>query len=352
LRILFTVGLGILPEQRLNRWKMVSDLYGKLARSFLILGHEVYFVVHPEALTESIPYKLALISSDHSELPLTINKFKPDFLFVWNGSSPGDEATATIANALNVKVVFSEQGWFPQSESIYFDFSGCNGRCSTINTKFPVLTKQEELEFHQARQIYLSKFATDFESDRNSFCIQDPDLTKHIFVPLQDERDLNIIQDSPFKSMDDFLLYLTTTFPKVKFLVRPHPKYPAPHLSKYKNVKLSDPKKSLHYQLSKCGLVIGINSTVLLESALIGLPVVAYGQGLATGTGLFYDARADQNINLSRISWRDIRQTNMSFLYHLLCKKQIRRADLSNPTIIMKSDFFRSLHKRLVWAGR
>ncbi len=350
MRILFTVGIGILPEQRIKRWQMVSDLYSKLARSFISLGHQVYFYVHPEAYTESIPPHLCWQSEDHSHLDIVMENFTPDFVFCWNGSSNGDIATATIAQAYGAKSVFSEQGWFPQKDTLYFDFSGCNGKCSTRYRPIKLLNDNQEKAFLKRRKEFIQSIRQEEAFDTERFSLLAVDTDKPIFVPLQDERDLNIVQDSPFKTMDELVGFLTSSFPDNHFIVRPHPKYPNPRLSDYRNITIGNPKTPMFKSLSQCGLVIGINSTTLLESALLGFPVVSLGESLATGTGLFYDMRPSDVIDdLSNI--RIDRLLVMSELYHLLCVKQILRMQLDNPIAILNSGFFREMKENLNWTN-
>lgn len=290
MRILFTSGVGILPEQRIHRWKMVTDLYTSLGKSFMALGHQVYFYIHPEAMTDNALPQLTWNCPDHEHFNYVLNRFKPNFVFTWNGSSIGDETTSTLAQTYGAKMVFSEQGWFPQKDTMYFDLTGCNGKCSSQNTIWPAPDTKGTTQLLAARKKYITQTGLENFFTVDTFNIASPELSKPIFVPLQDERDLNIILDSPFKNMNSFVSFLCKSYPQYQFIVRPHPKYPNPNLGDYTNVELGNPKIPMFKQLSRCGMVIGINSTTLLESALLGFTVISYGKGLGTGTGIFHDA--------------------------------------------------------------
>lgn len=348
MRVLFVIGAGILPEQRIKRWQMVSQLYANLGKSFQRLGHQVYYYIHPEAYHEDVPPALTWQAEDHFHLPNVLENFRPDFVFCWNGSSAGDVTTATIAQSHGAKMVYSEQGWFPQAKTLYFDLSGCNGKCGTKNRRYAPLSVAETANFVKQRKSYIegigeaARFATDI------FQIEAPDRAKPVFVPLQDERDLNIVQDSPFKTMDEFVGFLARTYPSNRYIVRPHPKYPKPALSQYENVHLDNPKKPMFESLAACGMVVGINSTTLLESALLGFTVVSFGESLATGTGLFIDARPDVHpADLTKV--RVDSNAAASVLHHLLCLKQMERDQLDTPTKIMQSHFFKELLQNLNW---
>jgi hypothetical protein len=349
MRLLFTIGVGILPEQRIKRWQMVSQLYARLGKSFLRLGHQVYFYVHPEAYHEDVPPALTWQCGDHEHLPHVLENFQPEFVFCWNGSSAGDVVTATIAQAHGAKMVFSEQGWFPQASTIYFDLSGCNGKCGTRNRRFPILNEGDTKRFMAYRKIYIDAIAQTGMFDSQTFVIRSPDLSKPVFVPLQDERDLNIIQDSPFKTMNEFVGFLSRSYPSHQFVVRPHPKFPKPALDSYANVQLDDPKRPMFESLAICGMVAGINSTALLESALLGFTVLSVGESLATGTGLFADMMPGKDAPPALETIQVDSAAAAATLHHLLCVKQMQRDALGDPVILMQSNMFRDLTQNLNW---
>lgn len=347
MKILFVVGVGIAPEQRIRRWQMVSNLYAALGDAFQKLGHQIYYYVHPEALTDAIPKHLCWLDEAHVHMPTIMEKFSPDFVFCWNGSSPGDVATSTIANSYNAKMIYSEQGWFPQKDTIYFDLGGCNGKCSTKNTFYPALNDGQRKSLAVLRKKYIECIGESGRFDAEKFVVQRPDLSKPVFVPLQDERDLNIVQDSPFKTMNDFVGFLSRQYKDIKFIARPHPKYPKPELDAYHNVSIDSPRKPMFETLLGCGMVVGINSTTLQESALLGYTVMSFGESLATGTGLFYDARPDSAPNL--LSDVSVSQERVESMLHHMFVKQMRRDDLGDPIQIMKSNLFSQMKGNLFW---
>ena len=65
MRVLFAIGAGILPEQRIKRWQMVSQLYAKLGKAFQKLGHQIYYYVHPDAYHEDVPTALTWLCEGH-----------------------------------------------------------------------------------------------------------------------------------------------------------------------------------------------------------------------------------------------------------------------------------------------
>lgn len=337
MKILLVSGAGILPEQRIHRWKMVSSLYADLGRALRLLGHQTYFYVHPEALSENLPPNMTWIHPDHSHFGNVLDQFEPDFVFCWNGSSSGDQITASLAAASGAQMVYSEQGWFPQSNTIYFDMTGTNARCGTRHKSYKELSQKDRINFINARNNYIDGCNISHLYTAHNFRVAPPDPSKPIFVPLQDERDLNIVKDSPFKTMDAFLGYLSNTWPELQFRVRPHPKFPHPKLSYYSNVEMDDPKQAMFESLASCGMVMGINSTTLLESALLGKTVVAFGESLASGTGVFFDAKPGDAFNLENV---EIKTSTSEAVLFFLLKKQFSRDSLSDPALVMKSKIF------------
>lgn len=349
MRILFVIGAGILPEQRIKRWQMVSQLYARLGRGFQRLGHQVYFYVHPDAYHEDVTPALTWQCPDHEHLPHVLENFNPEFVFCWNGSSAGDVTTATLSQAHGAKMVFSEQGWFPQAPTLYFDLSGCNGKCGTKNRSYAELNEGETKRFLARRKAYITDTGQAERFNVDTFTVAPPDLAKPVFVPLQDERDLNIVQDSPFKTMNEFVGFLAASYPQQRFIARPHPKYPKPALDSYPNVELDDPKRPMFESLAACGMVVGINSTTLLESALLGFTVVSVGESLATGTGLFIDMRPSKQPPPALDTLRVKPQAAAAMLHHLLCVKQMQRDALDDPVVLMQSSMFRELTQNLNW---
>lgn len=344
MRFIFTSGLGISESQRIGRWKMVSNLFSRLSRSLEHLGHESLLIVHPQAEDEALPKDRTWLIKDHSTFNTQVVRFKADFVFCWNGGSPGDRITARIARSHGSGMVFAEQGWFPQNTTIYFDFVGTNARCSTRGVTYPRLTDRELNFLNKFKSAYMEHMGiADIFPVRRSKK-QRLRNSSPIFVPLQDERDLNITQDSPFHTMNEFLVAIRRFWPKAPLLVKPHPKYPNPQLEEVSNTTFLRPNESPFPAIADSGFVAGINSTLLLESALLGKPVVSFGRSLASGTGLFTELSPDVPPPPLRRLAPDSRRAE-STLFRLV-RKQMMRSDLDSPEAVTKSEFFHELVRR------
>jgi predicted glycosyltransferase len=97
---------------------------------------------------------------------------------------------------------------------------------------------------------------------------------------------------------------------------------------------------------------MGLNSTVLLEAALLGFPVVSFAESLGTGTGVFVDKRVHEQKSALRLENIQISSERAEALLAHLFDKQMNRADLTNPVAVMRSHFFAELRRSAEWQTR
>lgn len=182
LRILFHVAVG--NKDRPERWRAVGEFYSQLATSLELLGHECYLTIHKKAVPSNLFHR-SLVTNKVRKLE-SIN-FKPDYVFTWNGISPGDQEVRRLFS--QSKFVFGELGFFDHYNTCYFDFSGTN--FASMNMVEPV----DKVEFQkEAYEALLNK------NIRERIFTE-----RYIFLPLQDENDTQIKTLSIFKTMDSLL---------------------------------------------------------------------------------------------------------------------------------------------------
>ncbi len=209
-----------------------------------------------------------------------IDAVKPDHIVVWNGF------TGFVANVLRVLCEvdgipssFIERGLF--KDSIFLDREGVNGAASIHHAdpkRFDpaVLTPQD-------REVLGNYFNLNREPQALDPAEDLPQLTgkRVVFFPLQVQLDTNIVLYSKYKSMREafFKIYEQLNDGNTAFVLRPHPeenpdqKLNIPVLP---NVIVSM-DKDLQYWISRCDLVVTINSTVGLEALIEHKPVVCLG---------------------------------------------------------------------------
>ena len=312
-RVLFCAGLFI--TDRPERWAFVFDAFDILANTFKQLGVETSVVCHP-CLGRTSDQRIR----SHAELRTHIDFYKPDYLFIWNGGSPGDLDVKRIALEYGVKAFFhGELAWFPQAGHCYFDKQGVNAASSFNSMEFTPLTEEEE----QERERFRWNFAESVGAARTIPAKKESGYTgdlgvisrcfNHHLIALQDESDTNMI-NSRFSCMAEFVeeaienikvLYGNdqedSTLP---ILVRPHPHQPSVVLP---NQEFEIDRGNLYESIMSSYSVHSINSTVLLESAMLGVSVVPYCDGIMR---------------------RGIKPWEIKPLLYQLMKRQLRGVDL------------------------
>jgi hypothetical protein len=326
---LFTLAVGV--QDRPERWGGISRYYFNLASSLLRLGHRVVFAVNPKIRRRKTfsSYDCRAVA-DHSDLQRCLASEQFTHAFIWGGRLDADRQTRLCCEANGVKVLFSELGWFPQAGTVYFDDEGTNAEVSFNRKEYPDCSAGEHREFLlRRRRFYRSKAGLGFLSSPPPFSIARPDFSKPVLVPLQDESDTNITLASPFQRMSDFVEYLATSYSSLRFVVRPHPSSPpSVTLPKYANVHYQEGSVDVYRNMQDYGMVVGLNSTLLLESAMMNMPVVAFGSGIGTGTGVFHDATIGTlSADLSKVSIDSAKAE--AYLAFLIGQRQFFKDDLA-----------------------
>jgi len=331
-KILFTVALGI--TDRPNRWHTIGKFFLSIAKSLEQFGVESYFVHHsavnlPEFKDGS---HNVVMMDNHDNFDSYLEKLKPDYIFVWNGNFKEDSFTAEYGKKHNCKMIYGELGWFPQSQTIHFDFCGTNYRSSIANIDLQTLNIHPELDIWTKN--YLSGATSiDFASKN------------YIFVPLQDENDTNIRIASPYEKMNDFVKDLARSFPEEKFIVRKHPRFMEVFLEEYPNVEYRNDGNAYDWiKNSKC--TIGVNSTVLLEALMFDIPVISLGKGLASGLGVFREFSSAKNINLSQKLSLEETTNRKKLLSELIFNRMLYRNDLTNPDKLANYFVFKEILRK------
>jgi hypothetical protein len=257
LKILFHVGAGNLD--RPNRWGTPGLLFSKLATVLEGLGHDCFFLCHPDAVRPDTFHKKIV-----SKTAMRVPNFNPDVVFTWNGISEGDRQMVLLYG--REKFIFAELGFFNHYSTCYFDTSGTN--YLSMNTVEPISTDGVDYSI-------VERLKAKFQKPRKLN-------EKYIFVPLQDETDTQIKYLSPFKRMSELLQYvidLYTYDPDIKIVYKQHPMARSAVPRHPKLVEVAD---DVHHYIPYAEKVIGVNSNVLLETFLYHDNILALGLGMAT----------------------------------------------------------------------
>ncbi|WP_113739299.1 hypothetical protein [Aeromonas veronii] len=202
-----------------------------------------------------------------------IRYVSPDAICIWNGF------TGLVANSLRliaekrqISCFFLERGLY--KDSLFIDQQGVNGfsYLSSINSNdIGLSTKRKEIKL----------------------------VNRKVFVPLQVQSDTNIIYNSPFLSMRDFILniYDIYTCLGVEIIVRPHPEevHNDLNLPTLPGVIYTS-DNTVDYWIDHTDATITINSTVGLESIIRGKPTFAFGRSIYSGKIASIDVKSGIDI--------------------------------------------------------
>jgi len=192
-----------------------------------------------------------------------IEKFKPHKIFFHNGIHPmySDVLNRLRKRFPNIPIVYSELGWFPQQDHIYFDEWGTNG-----------MSKIASLSFEE----FCNTAYPENDTDKKV-------VGEYSLIITQLENDTNLIVNSKrFKSMENFIEYIISELPDEKFIIKTHPldnekeRFEKFESKRIKVVHEADMSKLIE----KSKAVLGVNSTVLLEALKYDVNVYMFGEYL------------------------------------------------------------------------
>ena len=237
--------------------------------------------------------------------------FRPDTIVIWNGLMDYQGGFISLAKDLNPEQQFSflESGWFPQKNTYYSDPEGVNAASSISRSTPPPLNPLQTSEIKKWKAQYRQSYGAPKICDKGYY-----------FVPLQLETDTNITLFSPIKSMKELLQWvINNTDRERKIVVRPHPlsNYDHEEFDKLNDRIHVDRETSLHKLIAESHAVIGINSTVLLESLVFEKPTIALGHGLFQHSNAIYLQALDTSIPRKLDSTVFQTPLQEAFLYYL-----------------------------------
>jgi hypothetical protein len=311
MNFLFTVALN--NQDTAQNYKSILGLFKTLANTLERMGHKTYIICHTKAgaVTDDYNkvYQLDTFDENNADAYLNAIRFKPDYSFIWNGNLPSDQLTIKTLKARGIKIIYGELGFFNHyGKTCYFDLIGVNCRLSNISSEL----QAKDVEYTES---IINKLQ---EENRKPQIHEKP----FIFVPLQVETDTQIVKYSPFKTMDELMQYVSDIYQydDRDILFKRHPLVPA-NVGIYD--KFIEVKDDVHHYIPYADMVIGINSTVLIETLLYHSNVISLGAGVTS-----------RNLNSD--------QERKSLIVSLY-ERQMNWGDLSDTTKVENSIFYQEL---------
>lgn len=264
----------------LHHLDLLGNLMG-IIRSLRKQGHKVAVFNHTimSNFQEFIPVRCQWMEGDLSP----IEDFGPDAILMWNGRYWYlKQAAQKVRDRFPGKTRIVEFGWFPQRGNLTIANDVCH--LSTMPRILESIAKKEP-----------SQKAEDIVRNAAAFYglpFKDESLPEnYVFIPFQLEADTQIVECSPYiKKMDDLVSEVRKLVgPKVPIVYKQHPKCSTEGSGP---IEVSD-KDAIEYkgELNSVDLargsicIAGINSTVLSEAMLLGVPGITLG---TYNNGTFY----------------------------------------------------------------
>lgn len=203
--------------------------------------------------------------------------FDPQRVVIFNGYHRPIHAAARYIEK-RWRTVYMEHGWLTQREHNYIDSKGTGARSSLLSSWRHLVGRDERVAstILKLKQMYRPQK-------------HDLSLPKdYILIPLQLERDTSIVYDSPwFKSMPSLVGFVQRHFPDYPIVVKTHPMDDT--VWEMNNVTLVNSRIPMNDLVPGAQLIIGINSTSLIEALVHSKRIGALGINVASGKGVFYE---------------------------------------------------------------
>jgi hypothetical protein len=280
------------------QYKTITGLFRTLAITLEELGHQTHIVCHPDSILHAQDYTKTylteFLNGNNYQTLIEEIGFTPDYAFIWNGNPPYDEVTIKLLQDNKIKIVYGELGFFKHfNKTCYFDLSGVNCKIRDIIDPLNEPITEDDLQL-----VELLK-----EDNIQPRLIEEP----YIFIPLQIETDTQIVKYSPFKTMDKFLTHVAEIFngDNRKIVFKQHPLKSSPISSYDKFVEVTE---DVHHYIPYADLVVGINSTVLMESLIYHNRIISFGASIASRQ-LSEEQRIKLLAKLQRkqVNWEDLK---------------------------------------------
>ena len=235
-----------------------------------------------------------------------------DVLVLWTDKAE-ERKLAEAVSKQGIKVLFAELAWFPHYRSWYVDEEGCGPDSSLV----------------------------DFVPEVTGPMLRKGGNPKGpVGLLLQMEHD-NAWRSSPFANNADFVGFMQQRWPDETFLVRRHPRDPAPSfLPPMPRVSI-DTSETLGGFLEKCKAAVGLNTSALYAALEEGLPcyMLANGPGRFSGAFLPDPKMAPALAAEINPEWHQRRQRAAGLLAELR-RRQISMDLEMNPSVLQRHPVF------------
>lgn len=249
-------------------------------------------------------------------------RIEPDTVYIWNGSHDHQSDIIEFLRDKKCKVVYAEMGWLPQHKHFYLDDKGIHSNSSIASKTFTKPTNSEKSTYRDIVNSLLDNTYRDIKEN-----------DKKILVPLQIEGDTNITHHSHYQNMEQFIREIVEWVPSdYNIVFRPHPKDTKSLMINDLPDNCSMTSEGDIYQLIlESSIIIGINSTVLIEALALGKKVIAFGQGIFNGCDDVVRIDDFRAVDFSSLKFQDCYR--VQFINYLVEERQLSFKELKKVNI-------------------
>jgi hypothetical protein len=182
------------------------------------------------------------------------------FAVIWNGYQHTAMSVSKICELRGIPKCYIEWGMLPQSDNFFVDpmgFCGSSILCKDLSW----VTNKDMENLYAKRTEMQNKYPIDNQG--------------YILVPLQIENDTQVLHNSPYNNMEEFVAHVEYMYPNNKIIVKKHPKSNANRV--FAKAEIYNGNDDFLTLASKASLVVGITSTTLYEAGILGVSVIALG---------------------------------------------------------------------------
>jgi hypothetical protein len=210
------------------------------------------------------PYEFVSVDTDFFKVAGDLKRAA--FVVIWNGAQDNGRNAKALCEAMKIPYAFFEWGVAPQATTFLVDLDGFAGD-SMLTHPLGWVGDADLKAYREGVTELRTKYPLEPKKAR-------------VLVPLQIENDSQILYHCPYRNMGEFVEHVAAMYPSHDIIVRPHPKSGSqrPWKSARATIEGKDVVKDFYEAARISEVVVGINSTSLVEAAMIGVPVVALGK--------------------------------------------------------------------------
>lgn len=273
-----TFGFSMMNEHAEEMW---GALIGSVIRDYTFISRK------PLGYNSKFDQKFPISSNNFKvyDWRFNIDQLTKDFLnrndsvvFVFNGNTPAfDTSIKAIKSIANPPIVYSELGWLPQNNHIYFDSAGANYRSSIRHSSLEKLT--HKYNYNVEQEIHPFSFNT-------------------VLLALQLPGDTTLQKESfPLQLLhQDLIVHIRNILPtEITLIVRKHPRDPNDYNIESLENTIYDNNISSHETLKKVDALIAVNSTIIIEALSYPINIYTLGYGLFENKGIIIDCHKDKD---------------------------------------------------------